>query len=169
MVQEVQQQGNWYQTPNEIQGIWEIRRRVRRHTQVSPFFSYGCVAHAQVTISFGAYETVEKKGTFNTVSSPYGTTTFRKISGGLQIPLAWAYEVEFSAKWGVSAVPRTHTIMIGNEKILQKTTTSSSWATSTSIINLWKGNLLEYYGKVVDSSGGGGNRTGEVNLTFRKL
>lgn len=169
MVQEVQQQWNWYQTPNEIQGIWETRRRVRKHTQVSPFFTYWCIAHAQVTISFGAYQTVEKKWTFNSVSSPYGTTSFRKVAGGLQIPLTWAYEVEFSAKWGVSAAPRTHTIMLWNTKILQKTTTSWSWATSTSIINFWRGNLLEYYGKIVDSSGGGGNRTWEVNLTFRKL
>ena len=169
MVQEVQKQWNWYQTPNEIQGIWETRRRVRRHTQVSPFFSYGCVAHAQVTLNFWPYETVEKKGIFNSISSPYGTTTFKKVNDGLQIPLAGAYEVEFSAKWGVSAAPRTHTIKIGDTKILQKTTTSSSRATSSVILNLWKWNILEYYGKIVDSSGGGAIRTWEVNLTFKKL
>ena len=169
MVQEVQQQWNRYQAPHEIESIWLSKRKVRKHTQVSPFFTYWCIAHASVTINFWPYETVEKKGTFNSISSPYWIPTFRKVDWWLRIPLAWAYEVEFSAKWWVSAAPRTHTIMVGKTKILQKTTTSSSWATSTTKINLWRWNILEYYGKVVDSSGGGATRTWEVNLTFRKL
>ena len=51
MVQEVQQQGNRYQTPNEIQGIGNIRRRVKEHTQVTPQFTTSCEASGEVLVT----------------------------------------------------------------------------------------------------------------------
>ena len=170
MVQEVQQQGNWYQTPNEIQGIWDTRRRVVEHTQVTPSFSYECTATGNVWIAFGSYATVEKKWQINSITSSYGNTVFKINGGGLQIPLAWAYLIEVTGAWGTTYVNRTHTIRIGKQDLISVVSTSSlNPSTISRVVNLWRWNLLEYYGKVVNPNEWGANREGTVRITLRKL
>lgn len=169
MVQEVQQQGNRYQTPNEIQWIWEIRRRVREHTQVTPSFSYECTANGSVTISLAPYETKELQGTITSISSSYGNTEFRVINGWLRIPLAWAYLAEISGKWGTTSYPYRHILRIWKETIASfQSTSSSTWTTINKTINLGRGNIIDYYGKL--STGEGGmTRTGNITITLKKL
>ena len=169
MVQEVQQQGNWYQTPNEIQGIWDTRRRVREHTQVSPFFSYECTATWSVTIHFPAYQTVEEKGTITSISSSYGDTKFRRVSWGLYIPLAWAYLVQLSGSWWTAYVHWTHTIRIGTHDIISVVSTSWTSVTTSKIINFWRWNLLEYYGKAANTTEWGATWTYGMTLNLKKL
>lgn len=171
MVQEVQQQGNRYQTPNEIQGIWDIRRRVKEHTQVTPSFWFSCTANWSVNIPFSAYQTVEKRGDFTSITSSYGNTVFRIIQGWLQVPLAWVYQVDFRAKWGTIYVNRVHYIRLGKQNLMQFTTTNTENRASTSrIINLWRWNLLEYYGKAINTTEwGASNRYWDISITFKKL
>lgn len=169
MVQEVQQQGNRYQDPKLIPWVWISERKVREHTQVSPSFSYNCTANGGVSIPFWDHETVEKRGTINSISSSYWNTTFRVSNWGLRIPLAWAYQVEFTGKWGVAAAPVTHYLRLGTKTLMQVKTTSSSGTTIATTLNLWRGNLLEYYGKVVNSTSWGNVWSCEVILTLKKL
>lgn len=170
MVQEVQQQGNWYQTPNEIQGIWDIRRRVREHTQVTPSFSYECSASGNTpTTSVTAYTTTTVSWTINSITSSYGNTVFRIIDGWLQIPLAWAYSVELNGNWWTQYVYYTHTLMVDNKDLLSIKNTASWWVSITQVLNLGKGNILKYKATIENTTAGGWNFTPQMTMTIRKL
>ena len=88
MVQEVQQQGNWYQTPNRIEGIWVSERKVSDHTQVRADRTNWCIATAPLSVPYR----VETKSTSWSVSS--NTVKYTAIWGSLYIPLPWAYFIK---------------------------------------------------------------------------
>lgn len=92
MVQEVQQQGNWYQTPNRIEGIWVSERKVSDHTQVRADRTNGCIATAPLSVP---YKT-ETKSTSRSISSD--TVKYTSIGGSLYIPLPGTYLVKVSQK-----------------------------------------------------------------------
>lgn len=169
MVQEVQQQWNRYQTPNEIQGIWDIRRRVREHTQVTPSFSYECKVNWSVQIILWPHQTEEKRGTISTIYDEYGNTKFKIVNDWLSIPLAWAYRLTISWKGGTIYVPYNHILKIdGNQIVTFQSTSDSTPTTITKVLNLWRGNIIEYYGKL-SSWDGGLNRTGTITISIEKL
>lgn len=169
MVQEVQQQGNWYQTPNEIQGIGDIRRRVREHTQVTPSFSYECKVNWSVAIILWPYQTEEKRGTISTIYDEYGNTKFRIVNGWFFIPLAWAYRLTITGAGGTQYVPYNHMLKIDWNTIVSfQSTSENNPTTINKILNLWRGNLIEYYGKL-SSWEGGLNFTGTITISIEKL
>lgn len=90
MVQEVQQQGNWYQTPNRIQWIWVSERKVSDHTQVRNKWTNGCVATTSLIVT----NATEAKSTSWTVTAD-NTVKYRAVWGKLYIPQAWTYLIKF--------------------------------------------------------------------------
>jgi len=90
MVQEVQTQGNWYQTPNRIAGIWISERKVSDHTQVRERWTNWCKATTNIKLTNAS----ESKSTTWTVTSD-DKVKYRAIWGKIYIPLAWTYLIKF--------------------------------------------------------------------------
>lgn len=165
MVQEVQQQGNWYQTPNEIQGIWDIRRRVREHTQVTPSFSYECTVKGAITLSYDPYQTEEGTGNLS-IDSFSWNTVFKIVDGWLFIPLAWAYLATIKVSWGTETVKWTHKLKSWGKVILSQEATTE---TVSKVVNLGRGNVLTYWGTLKNTSSWSGGSTGRITVTLIKL
>ena len=143
MVQEVQQQGNWYQTPNEIQGIWSIRRRVKEHTQVTPEKYFYCSASWSKSASTkpdGSLWPLQQATL--TINSAYWTTEFKSLSGGIRIPQTWWYEIKLTWKgwWYGTAY---HYIKVwGKQYLLMTTQDSANDKTVSTILNLGKYDIV---------------------------
>ena len=150
MVQEVQQQGNRYQTPNEIQGIWNIRRRVKEHTQVTPQFTTKCEANWAVDLIAPWWSWSMTKWTF-TVTSQSGEMEFKVVDGWIRIPRAWIYKITIDAK-GYIYGTCYHYMRSGNKDLFYATTVWSWTGSAEAIVNLGKYSLLEYRGRLTYSS-----------------
>lgn len=90
MVQEVQQQWNWYQTPNRIEWIWVSERKVSDHTQVRNKRTNWCEASTRLSLTNAS----EVKSSSRTVTSD-DKVKYRAIWGKIYIPLPWTYLVKF--------------------------------------------------------------------------
>ena len=175
MVQEVQQQGNWYQTPNEIQGIWDIRRRIREHTQVTPSLTYQASFHSDLSVGSYGWEYSElKHWTFTDVSAR-GNTVFKLTNGDIRVPLAWAYLVTMKI-WGWASwswwMTAYHYLKVWNKTIYDASTqaVTESWATTIQFVeNFGKYNLVEYRAKWYFSGSWWGGTGAHITLTLSKL
>ena len=143
MVQEVQQQGNWYQTPNEIQGIGNIRRRVKEHTQVTPEKYFYCSASwskSATTKPDGSLWTLQQATL--TINSEYGTTEFRPLSGGIRIPQTWGYEIKLTGKGGGYGTAYHYIKVWGKQYLLMTTQSSADYTTVSTILNLGRYDIV---------------------------
>lgn len=143
MVQEVQQQGNRYQTPNEIQGIGDIRRRVKEHTQVTAKFSSKCQASWKAIGEADSWLWPRIKGTL-TWSSWGGQMEFKEVNWGIRIPRAGIYKITIDAE-GALYGDCYHYMRTGNTPLFYAyTPRGHNTATATEIVNLGKYTILEY-------------------------
>lgn len=165
MVQEVQQQGNWYQTPNLIPWVWISERKVKEHTQVTPSFSYECTVSGAITLSYDGYGTREGTGNLS-IDSYSWDTKFRIINGGLFIPLAWAYLATVKVSWGTVTAVWTHKLKSWGEVVMSQEATTE---TVSKVINVGRGNVLTYWGTLKNSSSASGSSTGRLTVTLIKL
>lgn len=143
MVQEVQQQGNWYQTPNEIQGIWNIRRRVKEHTQVTPEKYFYCSAYwtkSATTKPDGSLGTLQKAAL--SITESYGTTEFKILDEWVRIPQAWWYEIKLTWRWWWYWTAYHYIKVWAKEYLLMTTQDSANYKTVSKILNLWKYDVL---------------------------
>lgn len=90
MVQEVQQQGNRYQAPHEIESIWLSKRKVSDHTQVREKWTNGCYASTTISVPYR----VETKNSSWTITGD-DRVKYTAYWGKLYIPLAWTYMIKF--------------------------------------------------------------------------
>lgn len=143
MVQEVQQQGNWYQTPNEIQGIGNIRRRVKEHTQVTAQFSCSCSMswECYATTPDGSWSPFEV-GTV-TITDSYWQMQYKEINGAIRIPRAWIYKITIDAKGATYGTCR-HIIKCWGKELFYAVTDSYNTWSAEAVVNLGKYTLLEY-------------------------
>ena len=106
MVQEVQQQWNWYQTPNRIEWIWYSERKISDHTQVRnkktrmSTFNSGAM-FIQNDYWYDTWEVFNPSWTYSDSDSVY----YKVIWGDIYITQRWAYSVEYSAadEWTLQA------------------------------------------------------------------
>lgn len=168
MVQEVQQQGNWYQTPNEIQGIGSIRRRVKEHTQVTPEKYFYCSASWSKSASTkpdGSLWPLQQATL--TMGSKYWTTEFKIQQWWIRIPQTWWYEITLTWRgwWYGTAY---HYIKVwGKQYLLMTTQDSSNYKTVSKILNLWKYDVLTLWAWASAPSEWGA--TIEDTITITKL
>jgi len=168
MVQEVQQQWNWYQTPNEIQGIWNIRRRVKEHTQVTEWFTFQCIA--TWNMSLNSPDGWWSKRFDGTLSLDSQSWNIQFVDRGIwiRIPQAWIYQITIDAYWMYYWTCR-HTLKSWG-KILFYAETVGSWTgTATEIVSLWKYNLLEYWWTIWYGSPLGSMQNVWCTVTVKKL
>ena len=146
MVQEVQQQGNWYQTPNEIQWIWNVRRRVREHTQVTPEQIFYCSAYwtkSAHTKADGSLWPLEKA--VLSITSSYGTSEFKVIQWGIRIPQAWWYEIKITWRWGWYGTAYHYISTWFKDYLVMTTQDSSNYKTVYLTLNLWKYDMVSLW------------------------
>lgn len=94
MVQEVQTQGNWYQTPNRIEWIWVSERKVSDFTQVrNQKTDTALLTSDNISVNLAAWEKFATSWTITSDDDRY----YKIIGWDVYMPLAWAYWVEFIA------------------------------------------------------------------------
>ena len=92
MVQEVQQQWNWYQTPDRIIGVWISERKMSDYTQIRNKKS-NMVEFVSDSISFND-STWETFATSWTYTADNGIV-YKIDWWDVYMPLAWAYWVKY--------------------------------------------------------------------------
>ena len=138
MVQEVQQQWNWYQTPNRIEWIWVSERKVSDHTQVRERWTNWCKASTRLSLTNAS----EVKSSSWTVTSD-DKVRYRAIWGKIYIPLSWTYLVKFQV---VSSYASTNSykfrIYSWNKEIFLFNGSTSDKTEHETLIDLWRKNDL---------------------------
>lgn len=119
MVQEVQTQGNWYQTPNDIQNIWYSQRKVNDYTQVRDKIS--------TTVTFMSNK-IPQTYTEDTYASSWTYTTdsgkYYKVSGGnIYFTDSGSFLVDYIPDQEVGNInnPYTVKIYVEDKVVYQKT------------------------------------------------
>ena len=136
MVQEVQQQWNWYQTPNRIEWIWVSERKVSDHTQVRNDWKNGCLAATSINLP----KSTEVKSSSWTVTSD-DVVKYRAIWGKLYIPLAWAYLIKFTLSNSYNTnYSEKFRIYNGKKEVYLYTTTLADKSEHEILLNLGKKN-----------------------------
>jgi hypothetical protein len=92
MVQEVQQQWNWYQTPNRIEWIWISERKLSDKAQVRrKLTNMITLVSNSIGISQWAWEVFANSWTWTTTN----WEVLKIVWWDVYMPLAWAYSVEY--------------------------------------------------------------------------
>ncbi len=144
MVQETQTQWNWYQTPNLIPWVWISERRIKEHTQVTPTRTYICEwtsDDVRIGVWWGTPDAYDY-GAIN-ISSQEWWVEFREVDWWLRVPLAWIYEITWSASGGNTWIYARHDLMVGNVS-LDHFSTHPSEDSSSVIVNLGKYDIIRY-------------------------
>lgn len=138
MVQEVQQQGNWYQTPNRIEGVWVSERKISDHTQVRADRTNGCYASTTMRIT----KLTEVKSTSWTITWD-SEVKYRAIGGTIYIPLPWTYLFRFTlANWYSVAYALRFRIYEGNRVIYTYNTDLSDKSEHEVMLNFGRKNEI---------------------------
>ena len=138
MVQEVQQQWNWYQTPNRIQWIWISERKVSDHTQVRNKRTNWCRASTSITLQSGN----EVKSSSWTISDD-NTVKYKTRDGKIYIPLAWTYLFRFTlANWYSVSYTEKFRIYSGKRLIYTYNTNLSDKTQHDVLLNLGRKNEI---------------------------
>ena len=171
MAQEVQTSLNYKAELNLIEWVWHQENKVREHTQVEQAFGYWCKVNScyiYCSIIWSG-DTPEEKGNIS-ISSQWGMTEFTTKSGAIRIPLAWVYLAEFTTRWGSSSMTMTNYLKVSGQVVFQNTTTSPSTTVSNSmVLNLWRYDTVELWGKMHYSGTGSATTYTEWTLTLKKL
>ena len=91
MVQEVQQKGNWYQTPNRIEWVWFSERGLNDYTQIrNKKLSVDTFKSWNLTFDMNSWEVFATSWTY---TSSNGRTY--KTDSGIYMALWGAYQIEY--------------------------------------------------------------------------
>lgn len=144
MVQEVQTQWNRYQTPEIIPWVWISERKIKEHTQVTPSKTYSCSWSSWTAswLVWGANPDITCYANF-TISSQSWGVEFKIVDGWIRIPLAWIYEITWTAQWWLTWIAAQNHLEI-DWKTISTITTNAGSASKTFRTNLWKFDIIKY-------------------------
>lgn len=145
MVQEVQTQGNRYQTPNLIPWVWISERKIKEHTQVTPTSTYWCWCYSNRIwgIVWWATPDIVQYGQFY-MGAQRGDTEFCVLSGEIRIPLAWIYQIEWTATWWLTWIAARVYIETADGRQLDGMSLKAEAKTQKIIVNLWKYDMIRF-------------------------
>lgn len=144
MVQETQTALDWYTFPNRIEGIWISERQIKEHTQVTPFFSFWCLATSSLSHYASASERQAPLKQWTFTVTQYWNTEFSVVNKSLRIPIAWGYLAKFTFSWGASSFKVTSNIIVAWEQIVSEEIASSTPVVVEKLINVWKYETIEF-------------------------
>ena len=165
MVQEVQTQGNWYQTPNKIEWVWHIERKMSDHTQIRE--------HDTNSVSFVSswifiqrwipgYDWVPTSWTYTTSDDTYYKVDWWTI----YVTQWWPYMVEYTPRWWWATNDTYSMNMYADwQQIYTETLTVKDVNKRTFVLNLGRKNKLTFKLIPIDECG----VTMGINLKFIKL
>ena len=154
---------------NLIEWVWYQEWKVKEHWQVESAFWYSCTASGSA--SYQATNT-ERQSTTNqwnlSITESIWVTEFSIQQWWLRIPMAWPYLVEISVKWWASSMKVTNYIRLNWDTIYQQETTSGATTITTELLlNLWKFDILSFWGDMYysgSSSSASGSSTATIKI-----
>lgn len=164
MVQEVQQQWNWYQTPNRIEGIWVSERKVNDYTQVRNKTSNMVVFKSNnINIRKDRGEVFASSWTIT--SSNWDV--YKTVGWSIYMPLPWAYRVEYSPDltYPQKTYLYTFKLYLDNKIIYENQQYPWDFTYWKFQINVWRKNRLRASLQTQDTAGS----SFPITLTLIKL
>lgn len=140
MVQEVQQQWNWYQTPDRIIWVWFSERWMNDYTQIrNKRTSEVIFKSGNITCGTGLGEVKATSWTYTTDNDRY----YKVHWWDIYISLAWAYQIEFVPyTWINGGYTYTTKIYVDGKLIFNHDQTTADYNSILIPLNLGKRNKI---------------------------
>lgn len=140
MVQEVQTQGNWYQTPNRIEWIWYTERKVSDYTQVRDKISNTVIFTSNKIPQTHTAETYASSWSYTTDSGKY----YKVVGWDIYFTDSWSFLVDYipDQTVGDTSTPYTVKIYLDDKVVYQLTTTPSDKLSKQFTMRVWLKNRL---------------------------
>lgn len=139
MVQEVQQQWNWYQDPNLIQGVWLSERKVSEHTQIRNKKSNVATFTTWLSVNEELWEVFAYFWTYS--SSDW--IVYKVVWWDFYMAQAWAYMVSYYPyEWYNQSEYETVTLYADGKAVWSEKLLLKDHTTRTFVLNLWYKNKI---------------------------
>lgn len=140
MVQEVQTQGNWYQTPNRIEWIWYTERKVSDYTQIRDKISNTVIFTSNKIPMTFTEETFAESWTYTTDSGKY----YKLIGWDIYFTDSWSFLVDYIPDQTMSNVstPYTLRVYLDDKVVYQLTTRPSDKSSRQFTMRVWLKNKI---------------------------
>jgi hypothetical protein len=133
MVQEVQTQGNWYQTPNRIEWIWVSERKISDHSQVRNKKTNMVVFSTSMGLAESLGEVFASSWTYDATD----WIVYKVVWGDIYVTQPWAYMVKYTPyQWYSLEEYLTVKVYVDNKVAYQLRTTLKDHLERTFVLNL---------------------------------
>ena len=162
MVQEVQTQWNWYQTPNRIEWIWHSERRLSDHTQVRDKKTNMVVFQTSIGVKKSLWERFATHWTYDASDG----IVYKVIWWDIYMSQPGAYMVKYLPyQWYVGSSNLTVKLYVDSNVAYELTAQLKDHLERTFVLNLWLKNKIRVSWYLDDEVDAGP----QLTFTFVKL